>query len=161
MPPARRPRAAGGFTAVELLIVAAIGALLCASALPSLADWRARQRLNDRALRLVNDVHQARALAVERHQTMYLAFHEACYTVAATPDCPCDAAGAACAVKTVALASGGVTSVPARPMLAFDPRFGSTAAGPVARLSLGGRVLDVDVEAVGHAQARPASNPGL
>jgi len=152
-------RRARGFTAIELVIVAAVGALLCASALPSLADWRARQRLQDSASRLVADLHRARELAVDGHRTMYVALHEACYTVATTPDCPCDAPNSHCAVKTVAFSGAGVTSLPARPVLAFDPRFGSTTAGPVARLFLAGRSLDVEVEAVGHAESHTPNPP--
>ena len=64
---ARNRRAAGGFTAVELMVTVAIVVVLASIAMPSFADFTVNQRLRMAAYDLVADLTFARGEAVKRN----------------------------------------------------------------------------------------------
>ena len=140
-----------GFTLIEAAIACAVMAIVLAAGGPRLLEWKARQRVASAGQALVNDLQHAREIAVQQHRTVYLSFHDACYVVATTPDCPCDGAPA-CSLKRVAPEKVSLT--PSRDVLAFEPRYGSTVPGEVARFGLGPYSTTVETEAVGRADAR-------
>lgn len=145
-----------GFTLIEAAITCAVMAVVLAAGLPRLADWKARQRVALAGEALVNDVQHAREMAVLQRRPIYLSLHEGCYVVATTPQCPCDGSADACAIKRVAPEK--VTLTPAREVLAFEPRFGSTLPGEIARLGRGPYGVTVETEAVGRASLTRAAS---
>jgi type IV fimbrial biogenesis protein FimT len=62
----------GGFTLVELLVVAVLIALLAAVATPSFVSWRMRDRVDAQARLLVSSLSYARSEAIRRGQRVTL-----------------------------------------------------------------------------------------
>ena len=161
--PTTTRRAEQGFTLIELLVVAFVVLLVTSMGLPSLADWRARQKVAGAAEALAADLQKARWAAVQRGATMYVTFGHgaaACYAIATRPDCPCDGSGAACSLKTVSAGSGLLLQAP-RASLAFEPRHGATSPGEVATFSAGRYAASLHAEAVGRATVCASGAPML
>ncbi len=68
-----RPRAAAGFTAIEMLVVVAIVVILASIAMPSFADFTVNQRLRLASYDLVADLTFARGEAVKRNGSVTIA----------------------------------------------------------------------------------------
>jgi len=88
--PTRCKRRASGLTVIELMVVAAVVAVLAALAAPSLRELLARQRVAAINAELVTDLHFARSEAVARYREVYVTFRTdpragsppmSCYTV--------------------------------------------------------------------------------
>lgn len=162
---------ARGFSFVELLLVAAIVALLAAVGMPSYADLSARQRLAAASEELAAQLQQARFDAVQSGRDMHVSLQGGprwCYAVSLTPGCDCGQAPtpapAACALRRGDAAAHPEVQLAAdRTQAVFDARLGRAAPGVVARLSVGGRAAEVQLTPSGRARAcgRDADLPGL
>jgi prepilin-type N-terminal cleavage/methylation domain-containing protein len=81
-----RVRRVGGFTAIEVLIVVALMAMLAAFAAPSVSRYRQRAQARSHAERVMGVLHNARAQAISFGQPVLVLFDDP--TEPALPDWP-------------------------------------------------------------------------
>ena len=155
-PPAR----ARGFTLIELMVALAVVAILATLAVPTYAEFTARQRLAAAAQQLTLELNQARQDAVGRGVPMHVTLRggpQWCFAVSAQPACDCGAPapcaqrhGGAGALRGVELSAAAATG-----SASFDPRSGrSLVSGPLARLDAGsGLAVRIDLQPSGRARA--------
>lgn len=98
-----RRRGARGLTLIEVGIALAVLAILAAVAMPALSARLERQRLNSSAQLLAGDLVEGRFEAARRGRTLYLQTEAGpawCWSISATPGCPCGDAQA-CQIRNV------------------------------------------------------------
>lgn len=82
-----------GFTLIEVAFVLAVVAIILAAAVPSYADYLARQRLRHVAELLELDLRRARALSVNENRSVHVSFHTGpqwCWGASKQAPCDCD-----------------------------------------------------------------------
>lgn len=152
-----------GLTLIELAIALAVLAILGAMALPSIGAQLDRQRLQASARALADDIAEARFQAARRGQVLHLQATPGgsggagwCWSVSASPDCPCGQPQA-CQLRNVRASDHpGVRLVSAQ-SLHLDP-LGAAQAGTAALLeSRRGERLRVDVSTLGRSRVCAAA----
>jgi type IV fimbrial biogenesis protein FimT len=130
----RTQESARGFTMIELMVVAALIAVILALAVPSFTGILARKRLEGVASELATDIQYARSEAAQRNVVVGIVFGTTCYVIYVIGDTAatgCAAIGnVATALKTVQISGGtSLTFVPPAPraFIAFDPVRGMAA----------------------------------
>lgn len=91
--PTRRPSASRGLTAIELLTVVAVLAILAAIGIPSYQDFTDKRRLEGAAHQYASHLHWARSQAVQSGQTVRIKVESAaggaCYAIYRAGDGAC------------------------------------------------------------------------
>ena len=150
MAPARKP-ARSGLTLLELVITVALLATLGVLALPGFGSQMDRQRLRHAAQTFAGDIAEARFLAAQRGQTVYLQSGSGpawCWSVAMTPGCECGAPQS-CRVHAVGAADHPGVRLVSAPALQLDPMgMAQSTSGAVFESARGER-LRVDVSPQG------------
>lgn len=161
-----------GFTAIELMVVVAVTAILFAVAAPSFTGFLAKKRVEGVTSELGTDLQYARTEAVTRNAPVRLTLGAGCYVVhthppgAAASSCSQTAASSiganAAEIKTVQIVPGSNANLsPASGYIEFDPVRGDVSAtqnvGTPATLTVastaGGWQMGICVNAMG----RPAT----
>lgn len=138
VPPPSPPRAARGYTLIELMVVLALIALALSIAVPGWSAVHERQRLRGAAAELASDLQWMRSQALARNEALRLSLYQvdngSC-TVVHTgnrTDCRCERSGAAIcdagaeALKTSHWLTREKISVQANiASMAFDPAQGT------------------------------------
>lgn len=97
---------AHGFTLIEVAFVLAVVGILLAAAVPSYADYLARQRLRHVAEMLEQDLRRARTMSVEEGRNIHVGFGSGpqwCWGLSRQAPCDCASGRPRCEI-------GGVTS---------------------------------------------------
>jgi type IV fimbrial biogenesis protein FimT len=156
LPPAEPPRPPGnsGLTLLELVICVAVLAVLGVMALPGVGAQMDRQRLRHAARSLAADITEARFLAAQHGQPVYVQVRDGspwCWSVALESGCDCSSPGT-CGVHRVG--SGDHAGV--QLIGALDLRVESTgavaAAAATTLVSARGERLRVEVLLQGRAR---------
>lgn len=156
-----------GLTLVECAVVAAVTAIVAASAAPSLAAFTDARRLDGAATRLAADIQFVRSEAIARNRALRLSFHSfsggSCWVAhtGAAAQCTCASAGpavctgGASAIKTVTLPAAERVSVAANvASIAFDPLHGtSTPTGTLRLTDARGRAIHHVVNVMGRVRS--------
>lgn len=146
-PPLRRRTP--GFTLIEMMVTLAVLVVLLTLVVPSMAAMLQRQRVQGSAEQAALDVHQARAEALARQQSVFLSTSAAsgggsCYvmSIGNSDGCSCAVSGppvcdaASTALKNVAFAAGHAVQLQSAPRsMAIDALRGG--ATPVGELVFG------------------------
>jgi prepilin-type N-terminal cleavage/methylation domain-containing protein len=81
-----------GFTLIEVMVAAAVLAVIVAAAVPTYVSYLARQRLRHVAELLEQDLRRARELSVNDGRNIYVTFHSGaqwCWGYSRTAPCDC------------------------------------------------------------------------
>ncbi len=143
-----------GLTLLELIICVAVLAVLGVLALPGLGSQFERQRLRHAAETLVGDITEARFLAAQRGQTLYVQAQTGppwCWTVSADSACSCQAAPS-CRIHGVQATDHSGIRVQSNLNLQLDPTGTTPAAASTTLQSTAGEALRVDVSLQGRAR---------
>ncbi|CAM3988090.1 Tfp pilus assembly protein FimT/FimU [Roseateles saccharophilus] len=88
-----KPRRISGFTLLEAVFTVAVLAIILAAAVPSYANYLARQRLRHVAELLEQDLRHARAISVQEGRSVYVSFQSgAQWCWGSSRQAPCDCA---------------------------------------------------------------------
>lgn len=148
-------------------MVLAVGAVLAASAAPSLRGLIDTRRLDRAATALAADIQFVRTEAVARNQALRLSFMPraggSCYAIHTgnAGDCACNGTGPAVCragareIKTVAIADGDQVSIVSNAgSMLFDPMHGtSTPTGTVRVVGMNGREVRHIVNVMGRVRS--------
>lgn len=102
--PPRPKTGARGFTLLEAVITVAVVVLLVAAAVPSYANYLARQRLRAAAELLEQDLRRARTLSVNEGRNIYVNFASGpawCWGVSRQAPCDCSTGQPRCELSGV------------------------------------------------------------
>jgi type IV fimbrial biogenesis protein FimT len=122
-------RRALGFTAIELMVVLVVAAILLIVAAPSFVSALEKRRLEGAGAELAADIQFARSEAVQRNAAVGVVFGSSCYVIyvvgtSAATSCAALGTGAV-PLKTVTVSSANsLTFVPTtvgNPFVAFEP----------------------------------------
>jgi type IV fimbrial biogenesis protein FimT len=144
-------QSASGLTLLELMICVAVLAVLGMLALPSLGTQMERQRLRSAAQTLAGDITEARFLAAQRGQAVYVQTQDAppwCWSISMSSGCDCSDAQA-CRIHTVPAASHPGIRLVSGMALQLEPTGGVAAAASTTFESPHGDRLRVDVTVQG------------
>ena len=150
--PARTRFAQSGLTLLELVICVALLAVLGLLALPDLRQQMDRQRLRNAAQALAGDITEARFLAAQRGQTLYVLGHSGppwCWAVAAQAGCDCSQPGNCSLLHRVDARDHGKVSLLETFELRLDPTGQAQAAASTTLESARGERLRLDVSMQG------------
>ena len=162
---APRPRAPGGFSLLELMVVVALVAVVIALVAPSMRDLIAAQRVQGINAELVTDLQFARTEAVRRNRAIVVEFSQnasmtcyVMYTEAAVGRCNClRPPGNACAGGFEEIRTVQVPRSVSVTLAASSPRDRQVTFEPVAGLSDPGQ-FQVDVVGSVRGAMRTAVN---
>jgi type IV fimbrial biogenesis protein FimT len=146
---------ASGLTLLELVMTLAVLAVLGTLALPSLGPQLERSRLRDAAQALAGDIAEARYLAVQRAQTVYIRAQPGpqwCWAVSLEPNCECAADATrptACAIHVTRAADRPGATLGGDLSITLDATGVPAAVTRSTLLAPHGDTLRVDVTALG------------
>lgn len=152
-----------GFSAIELMVVVAVVAILATVAAPSFTELIGKQRLKGAASVLYGDLQYARSEAVQRNTTVTVTFDTSatpwCYIIHTGSTCACGASGSctgsAVNLKNVSGAdssgvtmalSTGVTEIP------FEPRQGTATPGTITFTGINSLQIQNQVNLLGRVR---------
>ena len=155
----RAPLNTRGLTLLEAMITLAVLAILGAMMVPGLRGQLEHQRLEHAAQSLAGDVIEARFLAAQKGQTIYIQAQPGtpwCWSVAATAACGCDSAQP-CQIHSASSADHPGVKLLEPLSLSLDPLGGVTPAGGTSFESASGERLRVEVTSQGRPRVCAAA----
>jgi len=138
MMPIRSPARRRGFTLLEVALTTVVIGILAAAAVPSYANYLARERLRHVAQLLDLDLRRARATSVDQNTNVYVSFgggRQWCWGLSRAAPCDCTTGLPRCDMGTVAAGPYPGTLLQAGRGMAFESGLGRAIGWSAVGLS--------------------------